>query len=175
MSRLRYGVAMSLDGYIAGPNGEADWITAEPDFDFAELWAQFDTGVMGRRTWEAATRRLGPAAFQEMKVFVASRTLKAADAPTATVVGEVTREEVARIRSQSSKDVWLFGGGELFRLLLELGEVDSVEVSVIPVLLGEGVPFLPPCGKRTSLQLAAHRVYPGGRVALTYNVLRIPG
>jgi dihydrofolate reductase len=172
MSRVRYGVAMSLDGFIAGPNGEADWITIEPEFDFAALWAQFDTGIMGRRTWEAATRRLGGAAFQGMKVFVASRTLQAANAPTATILPEVTREQIARVRAQSKKDIWLFGGGELFRQLLELGEVDTVEVSVIPVLLGEGVPLLPPCHRQTRLLLSAHRVYPTGRVALTYDVLR---
>jgi dihydrofolate reductase len=172
MSKVRYCVAMSLDGFIAGPNGEADWITIEPEFDFAELWAQFDTGLMGRRTWEAATRRLGAAAFQGMKVFVASRTLQPADEPAATILPDVTREQIARVRAQSKKDIWLFGGGELFRLLLELDEVDTVEVSVIPVLLGHGVPFLPPCPKRTLLQLSAHRAYPTGRVAMAYNVLR---
>jgi dihydrofolate reductase len=172
MSKVRYCVAMSLDGFIAGPNGEADWITIDPDFDFTELWAQFDTGLMGRRTWEAATRRMGAAAFQEMTVFIASRTLQAADEPTVTILPEVTREQIARVRAHSRKDIWLFGGGELFRLLLELGEVDTVEVSIIPVLLGGGVPFLPPCPKRTLLQLTAHRVYPTGRVALVYDVLR---
>jgi dihydrofolate reductase len=172
MSKVRYSVAMSLDGFIAGPKGEADWITNEPDFNFAELWAQFDTGLMGRRTWEAATRRLGAAAFQGMTVFVASRTLQPADAPTATILPEVTREQIARVRAQSSKGIWLFGGGELFRVLLELGEVDAVEVSVIPVLLGGGVPFLPPCPERTLLHLSAHRVYPTGRVSLVYDVCR---
>ena len=172
MSKVRYSVAMSLDGFIAGPNGEADWITIEPDFDFAALWAQFDTGLMGRRTWEAATRRLGFGAFQGMKVFVASRTLQAADAPTATILPEVTTEQIARVRAQSRKNIWLFGGGELFRLLLELDEVDTVEVSVIPVLLGRGVPFLPSCPKRALLQLSSHRVYPTGRVALAYDVRR---
>ena len=59
MRRIRYAVAMSLDGFIAGPNGEADWIGIDPEIDFAAIWAQFDTGLMGRRTYEAATKRLG--------------------------------------------------------------------------------------------------------------------
>jgi dihydrofolate reductase len=58
MGKIRYAVAMSLDGYIAGPNGEADWIGVDPKIDFAALWAQFDTLLMGRRTYEAASKRL---------------------------------------------------------------------------------------------------------------------
>jgi dihydrofolate reductase len=50
MRKIRYVVAMSVDGYIAGPNGEADWIGIDPEVDFAALWAQFDTLVMGRQT-----------------------------------------------------------------------------------------------------------------------------
>ncbi len=50
MRRLRYQVATSLDGYIAGPNGDFDWIVTDPDIDFAALFAQFDTAVMGRKT-----------------------------------------------------------------------------------------------------------------------------
>ena len=52
MRKIRYVVATSVDGYIAGPNGEADWIGVDPDVDFAALWAQFDTGLMGRRTYD---------------------------------------------------------------------------------------------------------------------------
>ena len=64
MKRIRYGVAMSLDGYIAGPNGEADWIVSDPEVNFAEIWAQFDTLLMGRRTYDAAKARLGETALQ---------------------------------------------------------------------------------------------------------------
>ena len=60
MRRIRYGVAMTLDGFIAGPNGEADWIVMDPDFDFAAMMAQFDTYLMGRRTYEVASAG-GPA------------------------------------------------------------------------------------------------------------------
>jgi len=63
MRKIRYAVAMSVDGYIAGPNGEADWIGIDPEVDFAALWAQFDTLVMGRPTYEAASKRLGDKAF----------------------------------------------------------------------------------------------------------------
>ena len=72
MRKIRYAVAMSVDGYIAGPNGEADWIGIDPEVDFAALWAQFDTLVMGRRTYEAASKRLGEAAFTGITTIVLS-------------------------------------------------------------------------------------------------------
>ena len=170
MSRIRYGVAMSLDGYIAGPNGEADWIVPDPEVDFAALWAQFDTGIMGRRTYQAALPRLGEAAFQGMKVVVVSRTLRPADYPKATILSELRRDHLQAIRAKSRKDIWLFGGGELFRTLLEMGEVDTVEVSVMPVLLGGGVPLLPSPAQRARLKLASHKIYRSGIVALVYDV-----
>src|SRR5271170_6903900 len=70
MKKIRYGVAMSLDGYIAGSNGEADWIVNDPEFNFAALWAQFDTLLMGRRTYDAAVSRLGRSSMKGRKVVV---------------------------------------------------------------------------------------------------------
>jgi dihydrofolate reductase len=170
MKRIRYSVAMSLDGYIAGPNGEADWIVMDPDFDFAELWAQFDTLLMGRRTYEAAVARLGESSMQGFKVIVASRTLRPEDHPKITVISEVTREAIHALRTQSRKDIWLMGGGEFFKLLLSLHEVDTVEVSVIPVILGEGIPLLPPPTRQTNLKLTSHKAYRSGTVSLAYEV-----
>ncbi|MGC2151507.1 MAG: hypothetical protein WA618_05660, partial [Terriglobales bacterium] len=65
--KIRYVVAMSRDGYIAGPKGEADWIEMDPEVNFAELWAQFDILLMGRRTYEPAVAGLGESAFEGMK------------------------------------------------------------------------------------------------------------
>ena len=173
MPRIRYGVAMSLDGYIAGPNGEADWIVSDPEFNFAELWAQFDTLLMGRRTYEAAVARFGKqGGLQGKKTFVASRSLNQADNPYVTILSDVTREQIQTIRSQSKKDIWLMGGGELFRLLLTLGEVDTVEVSVVPVLLGAGFSLLPPPASQTELKLSSHKAYPSGLLSLIYEVRR---
>lgn len=118
MPKIRYHVAMSLDGYIAGPNGEADWIVMDPDVNFAELWAQFDTLLMGRRTYEAASARLGKSSMQGRKVAVVSRTLRSKDHPEFTIISELNREPIQALRAQSRKDIWLFGGGQLFHHLL---------------------------------------------------------
>ena len=176
MRKIRYAVAMSVDGYIAGPNGEADWISLDPEVDFAAIWAQFDTLLMGRRTYEAASKRLGEAAFTGITTIVFSRTMKQQDHPEVTVVSELNggwvQALLAGSGSSSSKDIWLMGGSELFRSFLDSGHVDTVEVSVIPVLLGGGVPLLPPPYTPAKLRLVSHKVYRSGRVALAYDVQR---
>jgi dihydrofolate reductase len=170
MKKIRYAVAMSLDGYIAGPNGEADWIVSDPEVNFAALWAQFDILLMGRRTYDAAVVRLGEKAFRGPQVVVASRTLRAQDHPNATIISNLTVEQLQSLRKQSKKDIWLMGGGEIFRALLQLRQVDTVEVSTMPVLLGGGIPLLPPPAQQAKLKLTGHKIYRSGIVSLIYEV-----
>ena len=173
MRRLRYQVATSLDGYIAGPNGEFDWIVMDPDIDFAALFAQFDTAVMGRTTFLATLPQGGGGAMPGLDVVVFSRTLRPADYPAVSIVNSDPAERVRSLKATPGKDIWLFGGGELFRTLLKAGLVDTVEPAVVPVLLGDGVPMLPSPASRTKLSLSKHRLYPkSGIVLLEYAVSR---
>jgi dihydrofolate reductase len=171
--RLRYQVATSLDGYIAGPNGEFDWIVMDPDIDFAALQAQFDTAVMGRKTFLTTLQQGGSGAMPGLDVVVFSRTLRPADYPAVSVVSSDPAEIVRSLKARPGKDIWLFGGGDLFRTLLEAGLVDTVEPAVVPVLLGAGIPMLPAPASRTKLSLRNHRLYPkSGIVLLEYTVNR---
>ena len=170
MRRVRYSVAMSLDGYIADPKGGYDWIIMDPDIDFGALFKAFDTVLVGRKSYEAARKQGGGGAMPGMKEYVFSRTLRQADCPDATV-SDNPKEVVAALKREKGKDIWLFGGGELFRSLLELGLVDAVEVGIIPVLLGGGLPMLPSPATSSKLKLTSHRMYEKtGTVMLTYAV-----
>ena len=169
MRRVRYRVATSLDGYIAGPQGEADWIIMDPEIDFQGLFDQFDTFLVGRRTFEIMAGQ-GRGITPGVKTYVFSRTLRQPDHPGVTIVAEQAAETVAGLRADTGKDIWLFGGASLFGNLLEAGLVDTVEVAIIPVLLGGGIPFLPPPAARTKLQLTNHRVYKTGIVSLEYAI-----
>lgn len=172
MRRICYSVAMSLDGYIAGPNGEIDWIVQDPEADFGALLARFDTWLMGRRSFEL-TQTAGAPKMLDVAVVVASRTLRAADYPGVQIIADDLPEAVRRLRKRPGKDIWLFGGTGLFHSLVEIGEVDTLEVGVIPVLLGGGLPLLPQGSGRIQLRLTGHRVYKTTGIAkLEYAVER---
>jgi dihydrofolate reductase len=139
----------------------------DPDIDFSALMSAFDTVLLGRKTYET-TRQQGGGGMPGMQTFVFSRTLRQEDCPGVTLSSNPA-ETVTALRSAPGKDIWLFGGGELFRSMLELGLVDSVELAVIPVLLAGGRPLLPHPARQTKLRLARHRVYPKtGTVSLEY-------
>lgn len=160
---------MSLDGFIAGPNGESDWIVMDPDIDFGAIFSQFDTVLLGRRTYEMTRRQKGPA-MPGVSTYVFSRTLRQKDCE-GVIVSDDPAATLAELKQSPGKDIWLFGGGDLFGSLLGLGLVDTVEVAVVPVLLGDGLPILPDSASTAKLKLTEKTIYEKtGTVALTYEV-----
>ncbi len=172
MRLVRFGGAVSLDGYIAGPNGEFDWIVMDPDMDFAAMMGRYDTFLIGRKTFDAM-RAMGNAAPPSPGIqnIIFSRTLSPSDFPEMRIEADAERV-VRELREQPGKDIALFGGGDLFRNLLAAKLVDHVEVAVVPVLLGGGIPLLPSPAPRTKLELRNQRVYEkSGTVSLEYEVV----
>lgn len=173
MRRLRYNVACSLDGFIADPDGGYDWIVDDKSIDFDALYAQFDTFVMGRKTWEVMhamgdANPLGPA--KGKRVVVASRTL--AESSGVTVVRDGIEAVVAAMKAEpSARDIWLFGGSELAGALFAAGLVDRVEMAVMPVLLTRGIPLLP-AGLQRKLTLVSAQGLASGIQMLVYDVQR---
>jgi riboflavin biosynthesis pyrimidine reductase len=99
-----------------------------------------------------------------------SRSLQASDYPDITIVATDQEKTVQLLREQPGKDIWLFGGGQLFSSLLDANLVDTVELAIIPVLLGGGIPMLACLKKQTQLKLKTHKIYKSGIVALEYSV-----
>jgi dihydrofolate reductase len=172
--QVQYSVAASLDGYIAGPNGEADWITIDPDIDFAAIWSKFDTLLIGRKTFttfaKPGKKSRSPWA---LKTMVFSRTLKPEDYPGVTIVADRIPEAVTALKASPGKDIWLFGGGELFRTLAGMGLVDTVSIALVPIMLGGGIPLFPAPGPHVPPKLDSQRTYQkSGIVSLEYAVVK---
>jgi len=165
-------MGMSLDAFVADPEGGTGWMVMDREYDQAAFFASVDTVLMGRKTFEVAGKRPYPG----LRTYVFSRTLRSADFPGVTVVSaEDAASTVAALRAEEGKDIWLCGGGELFRSLVEADLVDTVEVGVNPILLGNGVPLLPsqpPMPRPVRLELTKHEVYRSGLVILIYTVRR---
>jgi dihydrofolate reductase len=134
------------------------------------VFNQYDTLLMGRGTFQVAGG--GGSGGDRLSVVVASRTLRPEDHPGVTIVASDLESRVRAMRQEPGKDIWLFGGADLFRSLLEMDLVDTVEVGIMPVLLGEGVPLVRPLSTYARLKLTRHVVYPKtGIVGLEYDVV----
>jgi len=168
--RLRYQVASSLDGFIAMPNGGYDWIVMDPAIDFKALYNEFDTAAMGRKTYDVGRASGASVAMPGIDVIVFSRSLQAAAGKGFRIVNDDPAEVVRGLKAKSGKDIWLFGGGELFRTLLDAKLVDTVELAVMPVLLGSGIPVLPPGASTTLVLSDVKRLAASGIVVLAYSV-----
>jgi dihydrofolate reductase len=169
MRQLRYAVAASLDGYIAGPNGEYDWIPMDPDIDFAAMFARYSGVVMGRKSYEvSAGGGMGPS----LPTYVYSRTLEEGERD-GVVFSRDAVTHVPRLKAEDGKPLWLWGGGELFTALAAARLVDGVDVAIVPVILGAGIPLMAAPGAKLTLRLREHTVYPKtGTVMLEYDVVR---
>jgi dihydrofolate reductase len=170
MRRVVYRVAASLDGFIAGPNGEIDWIVPDPTVDFASIYAGVDTVLLGRRTYEMTLQPGAPPWPEGWRIYVFSRTLDAKRHAGVTVVSGNIGAAVAALKSETGSDIWLFGGGSLFASLLAARLVDQIEMAVMPVILGGGTPLVSVEAPRTRLTLTRSSTSPSGIVNLQYQV-----
>ncbi len=175
MRRVRYGVGMSLDGCIADAQGGTDFLVSDPSYDSDSFFASIDTVLMGRITYEHA-RRQGMKAYPGLANYVISRTLRAADYPEVTILGEDAERRIADFRAGDGKDIWLCGGGLLCKTLLAAGLVDTIELGVSPLVLGRPgtamLPGHPPLPSSLRLELSRHAVLPTGLLVLEYAVRR---
>ena len=169
MRRVKHFVAMSLDAFIAGPEGEVDWLFMDQDYGMKEFYASIDTVLMGRKTYEFGLSH-GTRSYPGVTNIVFSRTLWADEYPEVTVVAADAGETIEALRAQEGRDIWLVGGGQIFHAALRAGCVDDVIVAVHPILLGEGIPLLPTMAQATHLKLTHTKAYDTGLITLSYRV-----
>lgn len=177
MRKVTYGAACSLDGFIAGPNGEVDWLHFGKDAQavMADYWKRIDTLLIGRKTWEVANAagqagEGGGDMMTGITSYVFSRTLASLPPGGGTLVRDDAGPFVRELKRTKGKEICVFGGGELAQALLAAGVVDEVGLSIQPVLLGSGIPLFRDAG-RIKLRLLENRTIDGGCVYATYRVV----
>ncbi|KAK2052616.1 riboflavin biosynthesis protein RibD domain-containing protein [Colletotrichum caudatum] len=139
--RLRYNVAISLDGFIVPPGGTRGWIAHDNSISFDDICLQFDTLVMGRKTYECMLNMGGHYLLQKYtkeNLVVVSKTLKSEHHPRITIVSEEFTGYIAGLKNGDGRDIWLVGGGQLVGPCLDAGILDTVETAIMPLMLRKG-------------------------------------
>ena len=170
MRKLVAGFAISLDGYIEGPNGEYDWIIMDKDFDFDSHINRFDTFFFGRKSY-LKLKEQSSVSFPGIKNYVFSNSLEVSNDTFVLVKGDI-QEIVTQIKKQDGKDIAVYGGANLLSSLLNVSLIDELIMSIIPVVLGGGKSMVDSLKQRVNLQLTDTKKFSGGTVQLTYKVGR---
>ena len=167
-------IATSADGYIAGPDGDLEWLTSRPApkgfYGMNEFMRSIDTTLLGRKTYEVS-RRMGATFDTKGRHIVFSRHAPPADAPPGVeFVNGTIGPFVNRLREQPGKDIWLMGGGELIASFLDAQAIDEFVISVVPVFIGNGIPLIARRHRHVPLDLQSIERFEDGLVQLRYHV-----
>ena len=167
MAKVILYVASSVDGYIAGPKGEVDWLFHDQGYGYAAFIVDVGAVLMGRITYEEVLR-LGDYPFSDMEGYVFSRTRAGeGDDKVRFLAGNIP-DMVADLKEGLDKNIWLVGGGQLTREFLQHDLIDEVVLSIHPTILGEGIPLFPPATPMRGLTLISCQTYDTGLAQLTY-------
>lgn len=167
MRKVVLSAAVSLDGYIARSNGSVDWLPVEPERDFMAFANTVDVAIMGRKTHDIALT-MGGIPQDSLTYYVFSRSKPPGKIGRADYVNTPPKAFVANLREQSGKNIWLMGGGELAREFLKDDVVDLIELTVVPILLGEGIPIFPGGFGQRNFSLTRHQAYKSGQISVSY-------
>ena len=188
MRHLIFFMHTSLDGFVAGPNGEMDWINVDDEmFDFVgTMTDQSDTALYGRVTYEMMqsywpTAGDGPNAskhdkehsawYNKVSKVVLSKTLSEAGLQNTKVIGDRLSENINEIKQQPGKNILIFGSPRASQSLLNEGLVDEFWLFVNPIILGKGRPLFKDITGTTKMKLAASKTFASGVIALHYEKL----
>ncbi len=170
MRKLILQVAVSLDGYIEGPNGEYDWCFTDQDYGMSEFFNRIDSVFYGRKSYELALSMEGvELPHPRLNEYVFSTTLQSVR-PGAILINGDIKDRVNKIKTEPGKDIWLFGGASLTTSLLNLRLVDEISLAIHPIILGSGKLLFNNIQSRIGLTLIDQKTYSTGLVFLTYTI-----
>jgi dihydrofolate reductase len=170
--------ATSADGYIARPDGDIEWLTSHPNpkgmYGMAAFIRTIDTILYGRKTYEFGVQ-MGVTFDRKIRHYVFSRQAPPPSVPPGVkFVSEPVREFARRLRATKGKDIWMMGGAEIIGAFLDEEAIDEFRMTMIPVLIGEGIPLVAPRHRYVPLRLKAVRSFPDGVVQVHYEVGKKP-
>jgi dihydrofolate reductase len=175
MSKVILFAACSIDGFIARPDGNLDWLDAIPnpdniDYGYTELLVNTSSIIMGRKTYIDLLSFGIEWPYTGIKTFVVSSnpSLKTDTPDTETLTGDIA-SAVKKIRSNQEKDIWLAGGGQIVTYFLDNELIDRMIISIIPIILGNGIQLFPNKPKETNWILVESKAYSTGVAILTYD------
>lgn len=175
MAHVSLYIATSLDGYIARSDGAIDWLSIVEsegeDYGYTAFYQSVDGIIMGSKTYEQVLT-FGDWPYPGKKTFVFTRRKFNSDRAEVEFLSEGVDCALARIEAQGLKRIWLVGGGALVSSFQGRGLIDEYIISVLPVLLGEGIPLFLPSGRREDLALVSSSHYPSGLVQNHYRSRR---
>jgi dihydrofolate reductase len=166
MRKVVYNCAVSLDGFIEGPNGEFDWCFADQDYGMSAFMERIDAVLYGRKSYELVLK-MGQPFGKEHKHYVFSTTLTEA-AENVTLIKDKVSEHVKAIKAAPGKDIWLFGGADLAGSLMNEGLVDELALAVHPIVLGQGKPLFTNVQHRVQYKLESVTPYDTGLIIVNY-------
>ena len=165
MRRLKLYIAASLDSYIAGPDGEIDWLEAggNLDYGYQEFYSSIDTTLMGTATYKL-TLTVDDFPYADKTNYVFTRGIPPPDTAYVRFITGDIAGFVRSLKEQPGKDIWLVGGGQINRVMLNEGLIDEVILTLFPLVLGEGIPLFAPGAKRASFKTVGYERYATGLV-----------
>ena len=173
MRKIILGLGISLDGYIARPDGAVDFLFMPKDYSMGPFFKTIDTAFMGRKTYEVALRMGGGSVGSAgITSYVFSRTLPAGERNGVIFVNGTPKKAAEMVRKRKGKNIWLMGGGELGRDFLKEDLVDELYIGVVPVLIGEGIPLFPSGFPQREFRLLENKTFSRGMIALKYERAR---
>jgi dihydrofolate reductase len=158
MRNVVLNVAVSADGFIAGPNGEYDWCFTDQDYGIREFLSRIDATLMRRKTFEVMQQQ-GQETFSGMKNYVFSKTLNAPSNKNVKVVSGDVKSFINELKKEKGKDLWLFGGGELIKTFFEADLVEEMVLAIHPIILGKGISLFPDSDRKHEFNLSESKTY----------------
>jgi dihydrofolate reductase len=169
MRKVVLGLGISLDGYIARPDGAVDFLYMPKDYSMGPFFATIDTAIMGRKTYDVALK-MGGGGFSDSKRkdYVFSHSQPPGERGGVTFVNESPMSFLAKLRKRPGENIWLMGGGELARDFLKDDLVDELYIGIVPMLIGGGVPLFPSGFPQREFTLLENKTFSRGLIALKY-------